>query len=196
MDTGLLALIGIGIVVLIIAMNAFKYWTRRKLRTINTERKITVTGEALAEFGRSVVLSADAAAVTALIEAIPKNKLVSLRPGVWGTARHVDARVLGFAAGAAEVDEPRREADSGCRRGGYHHTTGRLRLRVRGAVEGHERTWMLGARGIAGPGNAPRLFTHASRCTIIEARESGATKEYGPCEKTSTSATKRLSMRP
>ena len=84
MDTGLLALIGIGIVVLIIAMNAFKYWTRRKLRTINTERKITVTGEALAEFGRSVVLSADAATVTALIEAIPKNKLVSLRPGVWG----------------------------------------------------------------------------------------------------------------
>ena len=84
MDTGLLALIGIGIVVLIIAMNAFKYWTRRKLRTINTERKITVTGEALTEFGRSVVLSADAATVTALIEAIPKNKLVSLRPGVWG----------------------------------------------------------------------------------------------------------------
>lgn len=84
MDTGLLALIGIGIVVLIIAMNAFKYWTRRKLRTINTERKITVTGEALAEFGRSVVLLADAATVTALIEAIPKNKLVSLRPGVWG----------------------------------------------------------------------------------------------------------------
>ena len=84
MDTGLLALIGIGIVVLIIAMNAFKYWTRRKLRTINTERKITVTGEALTEFGRSVVLSADAATVTALIESIPKNKLVSLRPGVWG----------------------------------------------------------------------------------------------------------------
>ncbi|MDN4640499.1 hypothetical protein QCD70_09610 [Agreia sp. PsM10] len=84
MDTGLLALIGIGIVVLIIAMNAFKYWTRRKLRAINTERKITVTGEAVAEFGRSVVLSADAATATALIESIPKNKLVSLRPGVWG----------------------------------------------------------------------------------------------------------------
>jgi hypothetical protein len=84
MDTGLLALIGIGIVVLIIAMNAFKFWTRRKLRAINTDRKTAVAGEAVIEFGRSVVLSADAATVTALVESIPKNKLVSLRPGVWG----------------------------------------------------------------------------------------------------------------
>ena len=84
MDTGTLALIGIGIVVLIVAMNAFKFWTRRKLRETAQQRRVTEVPKMLAEFGRSVILEADAATVTAFIGAIPKSKAKQLSPGVWG----------------------------------------------------------------------------------------------------------------
>jgi hypothetical protein len=44
---------------------------------------------AVAEFGRSVILDAEAPVAAALIESVPKNKLTSLRPGVWGI-KYVD----------------------------------------------------------------------------------------------------------
>jgi hypothetical protein len=90
MDTGLLALIGIGIVALIIGMNAFKFWARRKLRSANQKRAITDVQAKLVEFGRSVILEADAPTVATLIEAVPKNKLTKPREGIWGF-KYVDA---------------------------------------------------------------------------------------------------------
>jgi hypothetical protein len=84
MDTGILALIGIGIVALIVAMNAFKFWSRRRLRETAQQRRVTEVPKMLAEFGQSIILEADPTAVTTLIEALPKSKAKQLSPGVWG----------------------------------------------------------------------------------------------------------------
>jgi hypothetical protein len=84
MDTGILALIGIGIVALIVAMNLFKFWARRKMRETAQQRRATEVPKMLAEFGQSIILDTDPATVEALIAALPKSKAKQLSPGVWG----------------------------------------------------------------------------------------------------------------
>jgi hypothetical protein len=84
MDGNLLALIAIGFVVIVAGLAGFRRWARVKMRQTAETRKVTAVPEMLSEFGRSVVLQTDPAATIALVEALPKRKAKTMRPGVWG----------------------------------------------------------------------------------------------------------------
>jgi hypothetical protein len=84
MDSNLLALIAIGFVVVVVGLGVLRRLGRNKLRAINTDRKVTVVGEMLTEFGRSVIIDADPAVVTSMIESVPKSKLNKLGETSWG----------------------------------------------------------------------------------------------------------------
>lgn len=84
MDSNLLAIIAIGVLIIIIGLGALKGLGRRKLRETATNRRVTKVPEMLQEYGRSVIVGTDAAGAVALVEGLPKRKVKTLRPGVWG----------------------------------------------------------------------------------------------------------------
>ena len=84
MDSNLLGLIAIGVLAVIIALAALRFWGRRRLREVAADRRVTAVPGMLQGFGRSIVLGTDPARATALVEALPKRKAKPLGDGTWG----------------------------------------------------------------------------------------------------------------
>jgi hypothetical protein len=103
-DSNLLALIAIAVLAVIIALTAFRFWARRRMRETAAERRVTAVPEMLQAFGRSVVLGTDPAGATSLVEALPRRKAKPLGDGTWGidyiTRRDVVIEVRPHPAGS------------------------------------------------------------------------------------------------
>ncbi|MBF4570535.1 hypothetical protein ITJ57_17350 [Plantibacter sp. VKM Ac-2880] len=83
MDSNTLAIIAILVLLAIVGLGVLKGLGRRKIREAGENKQARIPAT-LQEFGRSVVLGTDAASAVALVEGLPKSRLKSLRPGVWG----------------------------------------------------------------------------------------------------------------
>ena len=79
----MLAIIAILVLLAIVGLGVLKGLGRRKIREAGESKQARIPAT-LQEFGRSVILGTDTAGAVALIEALPKSRLKSLRPGVWG----------------------------------------------------------------------------------------------------------------
>ncbi|WP_285042902.1 hypothetical protein [Plantibacter sp. LMC-P-059a] len=83
MDSNTLAIIAILVLLAIVGLGVLKGLGRRKIREAGESKQARIPAT-LQEFGRSVILGTDAARAVALVGGLPKSRLKSLRPGVWG----------------------------------------------------------------------------------------------------------------